>query len=263
VSRSPSKLVMAPVVRRNTSTSTSQSTSSSQVALLQMRPALHSMNSMDENTTMTEKPLLRNLPRLGGAALNTYDMATVSDQPPAPAHRYASPTHTSKSKLTKLVNPFAPNTADLKFCESDTISGTSLTEDCTVSTAKDDEYDDDITDVCTSPLQRQIQSCYGDFCQYTLPIRRIASIAPMASPRSATSLHTPRLDKTTRALNGSQATLVPNVDWVLGTDDAWKSLPSPRVPRRQRSILHVPPPILLSPKSPSTNTTATRSPPAN
>jgi hypothetical protein len=260
VSRSPSKLVMAPVVRRNTSTSTSQSTSSSQVPLLQTRPSLHSMNSMDETTTMTEKPLLRNLASLGGAALNAYDMATVSDQPPAPAHRYASPTHTSKRKLTKVVNPFDPNTADLKFRESDTISGTSLTEDCTVSTAKDDEYDDDNTDVCTSPLQRQIQSCYGDFCQYTSPIRRIASIVPMASPRSATSVRTPRLDKTMATLHDSQATLVPNVDWVLCTDDAWKSLPSPRVPRRQRSILQVPPPILLSPKSPSTNTTATSRP---
>jgi hypothetical protein len=259
VSRSPSKLVMAPVVRRSTSTSMSQSTSSSQVPLLQTRPSLHSMNSMDETTTMTEKPLLHNLPSRGGAALNAYDMATVSDQPPAPAHRYASPTHTSKRKLTKVVNPFDPNTADLKFRESDTISGTSLTEDCTVSTAKDDEYDDDNTDVYTSPLQRQIQSCYGDICQYTLPIRRIASIVPMASPRSATSVRTPRLDETA-TLHDSQATLVPNVDWVLGTDDAWKSLPSPRVPRRQRSILHVPPPILMSPKSPSTNTTATSRP---
>jgi hypothetical protein len=79
--------------------------------------------------------------------------------------------------------------------------------------------------------------CNGkiDVCQNTALIRRIASIAPSASPRSATSLRKPWFDET-GALRDSQATLVPSVDWVLGTDDAWKSLSSLRVPRRQRSI---------------------------
>jgi hypothetical protein len=281
VVRSPSKLVMAPVVRRSQSTSTRQSTSSSQVPLLPARPALSATDSsVDEQSATTEGPLLHTLPSHGGGGgslNNAYDMAAVSDQPPAPAHRYASPTHTSKRKLTQPVNPFDPTTASPhKLRESDTVSGTSLTEDCTVSTAKDDDdyddYDEDnaITDVSTSPLQRQIQSCYGEFCQYTSPIRRIASIAPMASPRSANSLRKPRLDEmatlndssSSSSSSSSQATLVPNVDWVLGTDDAWKSLPSPRIPRRQRSILHVPPPILSSPtKSPSTSTATTTNSP--
>jgi hypothetical protein len=58
-------------------------------------------------------------------------------------HYRQSPTRTSKRNLTKLVNPFDLTlTGSHKLGESDTVWGTTLTEHCTISTAKENDYDD-------------------------------------------------------------------------------------------------------------------------